>query len=96
MWQHPTEGRIFYIQNQWFKPSANSSFQASTTIDPSSGYRVYDRLIAEGPVESLHGKNLNGEPDGGYWITEEDMEYQCAHPYGDVNAFYDYKGFVEP
>ncbi len=86
VWQHPTLGRIFYILNQWYMPGRDMEVQTSR-----DGSVV--RIIKAGTAISVHGETTQGEPPGGYWISERDADYQCRT--GEVRSLKSYQGFSD-
>jgi hypothetical protein len=92
-WGHPFLGLIFYIQNQWFYPDPAGTCEVEY-IRERRGQSI-SRIITPGNCLSLHAPRgylpSNGEPIGGYWIREKDMDYQCRT--GEVRSFYGFAGF---
>lgn len=70
-WFHPTLGRIWWCQNNWF----------------------YKRT-ANGELISVHGETTQGEPPGGYWIGDADMQYQLSYRWGEVRSLMDFSGYT--
>lgn len=48
-----------------------------------------------GELISVHGAPANGEPPGGYWISEADMQYQLLYRWGEVRSLMDFRGFTD-
>lgn len=88
-WLHPRLGRLFWIQNQWFMPGSDMRVEYVNTRDG----RAIQRIIKAGTAISVHGNPRNGEPAGGYWIRDVDMNYQCRT--GEVRSIRKFKGYKD-
>ncbi|MBY0456747.1 MAG: hypothetical protein K2V38_05385, partial [Gemmataceae bacterium] len=86
-WEHPELGELFYILNQWYQPGPGMKVEYVNTPDGT----VIGRIVTPGTARSVHGEPLQGEPPGGYWVTREDMEYQCK--YGEVCSLHGLRGY---
>lgn len=71
-WYHPTLGRIWWCQNNWFYQRTGNS-----------------------PLISVHGETTQGEPPGGYWIGDADVQYQLSYRWGEVRSLMDFSGYTE-
>lgn len=89
MWLHATLGRIFYVQNQWYYPGDDLEVEYGGW----GGSRYIVRIIKAGIAHSVHGKPAQGEPEGGYWISEKDADWQCRT--GEVRSFKSFRGYGE-
>lgn len=92
LWQHPELGRVWYIQNNWWGPGG-------TKFEVRNGY-VW-RITSPGDATPMHGEhpeikvsgwNHPPFPAGGYWIADNDMEYQIRR--GEVFALVLFDGFT--
>ena len=87
---HPELGPLYYVQNQWWDPG--------TTKFQMSGNSIW-RITQPGVAKPIHGEHpaighANWDhppfPQGGYWVTEADVEYQCRT--GEVCAMILFNG----
>lgn len=86
-WNHPTLGRIFYVQNQWYNPGPDMEVE----WQKMRRGQVVKRIIKAGTAISQHGEPANGEPQGGYWITAKDFEFQAST--GEVRSLRLFQGY---
>jgi hypothetical protein len=42
----------------------------------------------------VHGQPANGEPPGGSWIGDADMQYQLSYRWGEVRSLMDFSGYT--
>lgn len=47
------------------------------------------------PLQSAHGTPAQGEPPGGYWIGDADMQYQLSYRWGEVRSLMDFSGYTD-
>lgn len=53
------------------------------------------KRTANAALISVHGEPAQGEPPGGYWIADADMEYQLRYRFGEVRSLMDFRGYTD-
>lgn len=88
--RHPELGRIWRIQNNWFRAGSDMQVEYTRTREG----QAISRIVTPGVAIPMHGENpdagFNGPP-GGYWVTDADMEYQART--GEVRSIRSVRGY---
>lgn len=52
-------------------------------------------MLRNGVMVGVHGEPANGEPPGGSWIGDSDVQYQLSYRFGEVRSLMDFSGYVD-
>jgi hypothetical protein len=77
VWHHPELGRKWYIENQWWNPGTTKYSMNGRSIWKITQPGIARPMHGEHPAITAAGWSRPPFPPGGYWVGDNDMEYQC-------------------
>jgi hypothetical protein len=87
--------RYWRIQNQWYNLAADMEAEWVRV----SGGQAISRITKPGVAIPMHGTNPDAGfagPPGGYYVTDDDMNYQCrTGEVRSIKSFFGYPGTID-